>query len=115
MPLDLNEDQSLVSDIYRDILDREENKVRLEFPEKYFDKITFSDITIKEVYINHNTQIEFFGELNRIDKLPQKSQQIIILLKNIEGDLLDRIKLNINQMREGMNEYDESIMNLRTY
>ena len=115
MALDINENQSLVSDSYRDIVDRGENKVRLEFPEKYFDKIKFSDITIKEVHINHNTQIEFFGELNRIDKLPQKPQQIIILLKNIEGDLLDRIKLNINQMRKGINEYDESIMNLRTY
>ncbi len=115
MALDINEDQSLVSDSYRDIVDRGENKVRLEFPEKYFDKIKFSDITIKEVHINHKTQIEFFGKLNRIDKLPQKPQQIIILLKNIEGDLLDRIKVNINQMREGINEYDDSIMNLRTH
>lgn len=113
--LDTNEDQSLVRDRYRDIVDKEENKVRLEFLEKYFDKTKFSDITIKEVHINNNTQIEFLGKSNRKDNLSQKPQQTIILLKNIEGDLLDRIKVNINQMRKDLNEYDDSIMNLRKY
>ena len=113
--LDTNEDQSLVHESYRDIIDKEENKVRLEFSEKYFDKTKFYDITINEVHINDNTQIEFFGKLNRIDKISQKPQQTIFLLKNIKGDLLDRIKVNINQMREGLNEYDDSIMNLWKY
>jgi hypothetical protein len=115
MALDANEEKSLVHDSYRDIIDNEENKVRLEFSENYFDKTKFSDITITEVHVRNNNQIEFFGKLNRIDQSPQKLQQVIILLKNIEGDLLDRIKLNINQMREGINEYDDSIMNLRKY
>ena len=109
--LDINEDQSLVPYNYRDIIDREKNKIRLEFPEKYFDKTKFSEITIKEVHINNNIQIEFYG----IDKLSQEPQQIVILLKNIEGDLLDRIKVNIDQMREGINDYNDSIMNLRKY
>ena len=113
--LDTNEDQSLVRDGFRDIVDKEENKVRLEFSEKYFDRIKFSDIIIKEVHINNNTQIEFFGKSNRKDNLSQNPKLTVILLKNIEGDLLDRIKLNINQMREGLNEYDDRIMNLRKY
>lgn len=113
--LDTNEDQSLVNDRYRDIVDKEENKVRLEFSEQYFDKTKFSDITINKVHINNNTQIEFFGKSNRIDNLSQKPQQKIVLLKNIEGDLLNRIIVNVNQMREGLNNYNDSLMNLRKY
>lgn len=111
---DANEDQSVVRNRHRDIADKEEDKVRLEFSEKYFDKTEFSDITIKEVHINNN-QIDFFGKSNREDNSSQRPQQSIILLKHIEGDLLDRIKVTINQMREGLNEYDDSIMNLREY
>jgi predicted transcriptional regulator len=97
---------------YRDITDLEKNRITLEFSERYFDKTKFSDITINEVHINHNNQIEFFGKSNNLSQNPQ---QLIILLKNSEGDLLDRIKVNINQMREGLNEYDDTIMNLKKY
>lgn len=115
IPLETNEYQSIVHDRYRDILDKEENKVRLEFSEKYFDRTKFSDIIIKEVRINNNTQIEFFGKSIRKDNLSQNPKLTVFLLKNIEGDLLDRIKLNINKMREGLNDYDDRIMNLRKY
>jgi len=113
--LDSDDGQSLVDNRYRDIIDKKENKVRLEFPDKYFDRNKFSDITINEVHINNNNQIEFFGKSNRIDNVSQKPQQTIILLKSIEGDLLNRIKVNVNQMRDGLNDYNESILNLREY
>ena len=110
-----NEENSLVRYRYRDVADHKENKVRLEFSDSYFDKIKFSDITIKEVHINNDNQIAFFGKTNRTDPLSKEPEQPIILLKNIEGDLLKRFKMNVHQMREGLHEYDDRIMNLRKY
>lgn len=115
MSLETNEEHSLVRYRYRDVADHKENKVRLEFSDSYFDKTKFSDITIKEVHINNDNQIEFFGKTNGTDPLSKEPEQPIILLKNIEGDLLKRFKMNVHQMREGLNEYDDRIMNVRKY
>lgn len=111
---DTNENISLVDHSYRDIMDKNENQVRLEFSEKHFDEINFSDIKIKHVTIK-NTQIQFFGETDNSNDLYLNGKQIVIILKNIEGDLLDRIKANINQTRAGLNDYDDTIMNLSKY
>lgn len=113
--LDVSEEQTFVEDSYRDTVDKEENKVRLEFSEKCFEITGFSDILILEVQVIDNNQILFFGKSNLTSDFAQTPQQAMITLKKIEGDLLDRIIVNINLMRNGLYKYDKTIMNLGNY
>ncbi len=108
------ENQSLVNNSYRDVIDNNENKIQLMFSEKHFDEINFSNIKISKVLIR-STEIQFYAEADSPNDLSQKEKEIVIVLKNVEGDLLDRIKVNITQTREGLNEYDDTIMNLSKY
>jgi len=100
---------------YRDIIDREGNKIRLEFPKEIFNTYKFIDMTINEIHINGNNRFEFIGRVIKKDYIDENFQLSTVILKNIEGSLLNRIKGIINLMREGV-EYDKNtILNLRKY
>lgn len=96
--------------IIREIKDQNGNKIVLKLNKKHFEQGKFSDVIIKKVSIEKN-QIIFYDNTNKANLLSEK----IIVLKNLEGDLLERIKLNINLIRKGTNEYNDSIMYLSKY
>lgn len=100
---------------YRDVIDKEGNKVRLEYANEYFDGTNFLDIVINEVHINKNNQIGFIAEALKKDRTRENSQLPVILLKNIEGSLLKRIKVVVDQIRNNENSYDDDKLNLRKY
>lgn len=54
--------QSLVRNVYRDIIDKKNNRVRLEFSTKHFDAIKFSDIKITEVIIKKISYSVFWSD-----------------------------------------------------
>ncbi|MBQ4804680.1 hypothetical protein J8L88_17595 [Aquimarina sp. MMG015] len=110
--IDYNINQSLVKNRYRDIIDQNNNRVRLEFSATHFDKIKFSNVKITKVIIKKSL-IRFFGETDNSNE--QSEKEVIIILKHIEGNLLNRIIDNINQTRKGLNEYDDTILNLSKY
>lgn len=86
--------------INRKFEDHNHNQVALSF---YPRNIQFSD-TVQKVILK-NSEIAFLTQENKP----------LFFIKNINGDLLERIKYNINQMRNGINEYDDSLMNLNRY
>ena len=105
--------QLLSEQLKRDIKDKNQNNISLEFVKGYFNNINFSNIKIEEVKLENN-QITFFGQLANRRHLEEKLKPIFII-ENINGDLLERLKFNINQMRKGLNEYNDSIMDLSRY
>ena len=100
---------------YRDVIDKEGNQVRLEYSSEYFDGTNFLDIIINEVHINKNNQIEFITQWVKKDHTRRNSQTSVMLLKNIEGSLLKRIKVVIGQIRSNENSYNGDNLNLRKY
>ncbi|WP_166962366.1 hypothetical protein [Yeosuana marina] len=112
--IDASINKLFVDDKYRVISDKNKNTVILEFSDSHFDKTKFSDIRITKVIINHSL-IRFFAETNQFNDVRKKGEKIIAVLRNIEGNLLNRINFNIDQTREGLNEYDDTIMNLSKY
>lgn len=86
--------------INRKLEDHNHNQAVLSF---YPRNIQFSD-TVQKIILR-NYEIVFLNQENKP----------LFLIKNINGDLLERIKYSINQMRNGINEYDDSLMNLNKY
>ncbi|MGY5847663.1 hypothetical protein ACW6QP_09600 [Salegentibacter sp. HM20] len=106
----INEDSSndksqLSRQFKRDIKDNNQNQIRVEFLKKDFSNIIINLVKIK------NKQIMFLGYPGNRSTSKNEMEQIFII-KNVNGDLLERIKFNVNQMKKGLNDYDDSIMNL---
>ncbi|WP_037314212.1 hypothetical protein [Salegentibacter sp. Hel_I_6] len=100
-------------ELYREIVEESENKIRLEFSSEFLNDEGFSNFMIENVKLEKN-EITFFSRIIEKNKII-KELTPIFTITNIKGNLLDKIKMNINQMRNGVNSYNESLMNLNRY
>ncbi len=98
----IEKDKSPLSNyqINRKFEDHNHNQVALSL---YPRNIQLSDTVEKVILMNY--EIVFLNQENKP----------LFLIKNINGDLLERIKYNIMQMRNGITKYDDSLMNLSKY
>lgn len=98
----IEKDKSPLSNyqINRKFEDHNHNQVALSL---YPRNIQLSDTVEKVILMNY--EIVFLNQENKP----------LFLIKNINGDLLERIKYNIKQMRNGITKYDDSLMNLSKY
>lgn len=104
-----NKNQLMSFQFNRKVEDANQNQITVEF---YPKNIKISDMTIEQVRMDENS-IDFLGQINNT-KL-EDGLRPLLKIRTVNGDLLNRMKLNVNQMREGLHNYNESIMNLNKY